>query len=164
MTDAALYLALGSNLGDRAENLAEARRRLSEQVSIVRASHVYETPPWGITDQPAFYNQVLETCTSMTPLSLLHLVKQIEVEMGRIASVRYGPRLIDIDLLVYGQTVLHSETLTLPHPRLFERAFVLVPFAEIAPDLIPPTQAQTIAELCAALDVNGIRQLEGEHA
>jgi 7,8-dihydro-6-hydroxymethylpterin-pyrophosphokinase len=93
----------------------------------------------------------------------LHWLKQIETEMGRVASVRYGPRLIDIDLLIYGDQILNTETLTLPHPRMFERAFVLVPFAELAPNLIPPTSTRTIAELCRALDSSGIRQLEDRH-
>ncbi len=159
-----LYLALGTNLGDRAANLAEARRRLGELFTPINASHIYETPPWGITEQPAFYNQVVEARSSLEPLEILHLVKQIEVEMGRVPSLRYGPRLIDIDLLLYGDSLFESPELTLPHPRLFERAFVLVPFAEIAPDLIPPTQNLTIAALCAALDSRGIQKIEVENA
>lgn len=159
-----LYLALGTNLGDRAANLAEARRRLSEFFPPINASHIYETPPWGVTEQPAFYNQVIEARSSLEPLKILHLVKQIEVAMGRVPSLRYGPRLIDIDLLVYGDSLFESPELTLPHPRLFERAFVLVPFAEIAPGLVPPTQNQTIAVLCAALDCSGIHKIEVENA
>lgn len=159
-----LFIALGTNLGDRVANLAEARRRLAEHLPLVKYSHLYETPPWGITDQPAFYNQVIETSSDADPLDLLHLVKRIEVEMGRVPGLRYGPRLIDIDLLVYGERVLNTPELTLPHPRLFERAFVLVPFTEIAPDLIPPTQTATISELCSRLDSAGITHLEEPYA
>ncbi len=159
-----LFIALGTNLGNRVANLAEARRRLAEHLPPVNASHLYETPPWGITDQPAFYNQVIETSSDADPLDLLHLVKRIEVEMGRVPGLRYGPRLIDIDLLVYGERVLETPELTLPHARLFERPFVLVPFAEIAPDLIPPTQTATISELCSRLDPAGITRLEEPYA
>ncbi|MEA5078058.1 MAG: 2-amino-4-hydroxy-6-hydroxymethyldihydropteridine diphosphokinase [Anaerolineaceae bacterium] len=164
MNQSPLFIALGTNLGDRVANLAEARRRISQHFPLIRASHLYETPPWGITDQPAFYNQVIETCTDTDPLDLLQLVKRMEVEMGRVPGLRYGPRLIDIDLLVYGERVLETADLSLPHPRLFERAFVLVPLAEIAPDMIPPTQTTTIRELCNRLDTSGIIRLEEIYA
>jgi len=164
MSQSPLFIALGTNLGNRVANLAKARRRLAEHLLLVNASHLYETPPWGITDQPAFYNQVIETSSDADPLDLLHLVKRIEVEMGRVPGLRYGPRLIDIDLLVYGERVMNTPELTLPHPRLFERAFVLVPFAEIAPDLIPPTQTATISELCSRLDPAGISLVEEPYA
>lgn len=164
MNPSPLFIALGTNLGDRAANLAEARRRLGEHFHLVHASHLYETPPWGITAQPAFYNQVLETSTDVEPLELLHLVKRMEVEMGRVPGLRYGPRLIDIDLLVYGERVLETPELSLPHPRLFERAFVLVPLAEIAPELTPPTQTLSIAVLCSRLDTSGIIRLEEIYA
>lgn len=164
MSQSPLFIALGTNLGNRVANLAEARRRLGEHFSLTASSHLYRTPPWGITDQPAFYNQVVETSSEANPLDLLHLVKGIEVEMGRVPGLRYGPRLIDIDLLVYGERVLNTPELTLPHPRLVERAFVLVPFAEIAPNLIPPTQSLTISALCSRLDASGIIQLEEPYA
>lgn len=164
MSQSPLFIALGTNLGDRVANLAEARRRISQQFPIIRASHLYETPPWGITDQPAFYNQVIETCTDADPLDLLTLVKRMETEMGRVPGLRYGPRLIDIDLLVYGECLLNTPELSLPHARLFERAFVLVPFAEIAPDLIPLTQTNSIQELCSRLDPAGITRLEVPYA
>lgn len=164
MSQSPLFIALGTNLGDRVANLAEARRRISQHFPLIRTSHLYETPPWGITDQPAFYNQIIETCTDTDPLDLLHLVKRMEVEMGRVPGLRYGPRLIDIDLLVYGERVLETADLSLPHPRLFERAFVLVPLAEIAPDLIPPTQTLSIAALCSRLDTSGILRLEEPYA
>ncbi len=163
MSEISVFLALGTNLGNRSKNLAEARRRLSQKITILRTSHIYETPPWGVTDQPAFYNQVIETQTGMEPLELLQWVKQIECEMGRVPSVRFGPRLIDIDLLVYDNLVLTSEKLTLPHPRMFERSFVLVPFSELAPYFIPPTSTRSIQELCATIDSQGIIRLEENH-
>lgn len=164
MNQSPLFIALGTNLGDRVANLAEARRRISQRFPLIRVSHLYETPPWGITDQPAFYNQVIETCADADPLDLLKFVKHIETEMGRVPGLRYGPRLIDLDLLVYGERVQNTPELSLPHARLFERAFVLVPFVEIAPDLIPPTQINTIREICNQLDPAGITRLEEPYA
>lgn len=159
-----IYLALGTNLGDRAKNLAEARSRISRLVAITRESHLYETPPWGVTDQPAFLNQVLEAQTTLGPEDLLKAVKLIENEMGRLPSVRFGPRLIDIDILIYGCFEFDNNTLILPHPRMLERAFVLVPLAELAPDLVPPNATETIQVLLSHLDQTGITRWEDPHA
>jgi 2-amino-4-hydroxy-6-hydroxymethyldihydropteridine diphosphokinase len=159
-----VYLALGSNLGDREANLALARRELSTLNNILKVSSIYETPPWGVTDQPAFLNQVLAARTNLSPLDLLKSVKEIEVRMGRIPSVRYGPRLIDIDILMYDDTILDTPTLTLPHPRMAERAFVLVPLLEIAPDLISPVSGERLSYLLAGLDQGGITKWEKKHA
>jgi len=155
-----LYLALGSNLGNRTRNLGEACDRLRELVIINRVSHVYETPPWGVVDQPAFLNQVVEASSELEPAELLKAIKKIENDMGRIPSVRYGPRLIDIDILLYGDRVVDTSDLVIPHPRMFERAFVLTPLAELAPDLVPPTQTLTIQKLLEPLDSTGIVRLE----
>ena len=147
-----VYLALGSNLGDRAANLHAACRALSPQVQIERASPIYETDPWGYADQPPFYNQVLRARTELEPLALLNFLKQTETRLGRQPSVRYGPRLIDLDILFYNDQVLQTDELTLPHPRLHERAFVLIPLKDLAADLRHPVLGQTVRELCAALD------------
>ena len=131
-------IGLGSNLGDRLANLVEAQRRLFDGTGLafVAASSVYETPPWGVADQPAFANAVLLARTSLEAHALLALVKAIEAAMGRVAGPRWGPRLIDIDLLNIDGAAISGADLTLPHPGLFERAFVLVPLAEIAPERV----------------------------
>lgn len=131
-------LALGSNVGDPLANLGEAVRRLfaGPELTFARSSSVYRTPPWGITDQAEFANAVVLARTTLQPSALLAFVKGVETAMGRIAGARWGPRLIDIDLIDMDAIALDTPTLTLPHPRLFERAFVLVPLAEVAPDRI----------------------------
>jgi len=161
---ASVFLALGTNLGEREVNLAQALEELSSLIIISKVSSIYETPPWGVTDQPAFLNQVLAAETSLNPLELLKAVKDIEAQMGRVASVRYGPRLIDIDILLYGDTVLDTTALTLPHPRMRERAFVLVPLLEIAPDLVLPGSGERLTDLLAGLDQSGIHKWEERHA
>ncbi len=131
-------LGLGSNLGDVVANLAEAMRRLfaGGALSFVAASSIYRTVPWGIVDQPAFANAAVLALTTLTPDALLTAVKAIEAAMGRAPAERWGPRLIDIDILDMDGVALATPALTLPHPRVFERAFVLVPLAEIAPDRV----------------------------
>jgi 2-amino-4-hydroxy-6-hydroxymethyldihydropteridine diphosphokinase len=162
-----VYLGLGSNLGDRQANLDQARRLLSPQVEIVSASWIYETDPWGFEDQPAFLNQVLAGRTNLTPAELLDLAKSTEGQMGRQPSFRYGPRLIDIDVLIYDQLQLEDERLTLPHPRLTQRAFVLIPLAQLAPDLLIPGTGKTAAECAGRIEGDqGVRPWppEGDHA
>lgn len=134
---AIVYLGLGSNLGDREANLDEAERRLSETpgVTLLRVSNRIRTAPWGVTDQPEFLNGVAAIETDLAPLDLLRVVKAIEREMGRQPAPRWGPRLIDIDLLLYDRLTVHTPDLTLPHPELLKRAFVREPLREIAPDL-----------------------------
>lgn len=142
-----VFLSLGSNLGDRLANLRQAQAALSPEVVLLQASQVYETPPWGYADQPPFLNQVLEVQTELEPEALLGKLKQVEVDLGRVKNFRYGPRCIDLDILFYSDQIYQSETLTIPHPSLADRAFVLVPLNELAADFIHPQLNLTIAEL-----------------
>ncbi len=153
-----VYLALGTNLGDRQANLRAAVSSLPPAVVVQAKSPVYETPPWGLADQPDFLNMVLLGETRLSPHKLLSHLKQLETALGRTPSVRYGPRLIDIDILFFGDVVLDTPGLVLPHPRLHERAFVLVPLADLAPDLVHPRLKQTVRQLLAQIDTKGIRR------
>ncbi|MDP3721060.1 MAG: 2-amino-4-hydroxy-6-hydroxymethyldihydropteridine diphosphokinase [Anaerolineaceae bacterium] len=155
-------LALGSNLGDRVENLQQALKDISLRVSIIKISSVYETPPWGYSDQPVFFNQVLSGNTSLNPVELLTFVKNIENSMGRVKNFQNGPRLIDIDILLFGEKIIDSEKLVIPHPRMLERSFVLLPLAEIVPELIIPGTNKKVLELLQNVDQTGIRKLEFE--
>ncbi|MBM3119424.1 MAG: 2-amino-4-hydroxy-6-hydroxymethyldihydropteridine diphosphokinase [Chloroflexi bacterium] len=141
------YLGLGSNLGDRKQNLARALELLSRQVVVEKLSSIYQTEPVGYRDQPLFLNAVCLISTELSPDKLLRLAKEIEVELGRVPSFPNAPRTIDIDILFYGDSVFSTEELTIPHARLTERAFVLVPLAEIAPDLVHPVNGKRIKEL-----------------
>lgn len=134
------YLGLGSNLGERAYYLEEAISALmSPTIKIVNTSRIYETEPWGVMDQPLYWNQVIEVETTLEPLDLLHACQEIELRLGRERKVHWGPRTIDIDLLLYDNRVSKSEELMLPHPYLEDRAFVLAPLREIAPKLVLPS-------------------------
>lgn len=157
---ATIYLSLGSNLGDRAANLRAAVSGLAGTLAIDSLSSVYETAPMYVTDQPPFLNMAAKAAGVLAPQDLLRLVKALEVRIGRQASRRYGPRLIDIDILFYDDVVLETPQLQLPHPRLAERAFVLCPLAEIAPGLIHPGLGASVDRLLAALDdVSSVRRL-----
>ena len=131
-------LGLGANLGDRAGQIKRALERIAELdgIDLLATASLYESPPWGVLDQPAFLNTAGLIQTTLSPQDLLIAVKEVEQEVGRVASRRWGPRHIDIDILFYGELELDEDRLGLPHKALFDRAFVLVPLAEIAPDLI----------------------------
>lgn len=147
MTPAIVYLALGTNLGDRADNLRRALDALAAEFSVEAVSSCYETEPAYVLDQPQFYNLTCKATTTQSPKEVLHTLKQLESELGREPGPRFGPRQIDIDLLFYDDLIANSEELTIPHPRLHERAFVLVPLAEIAPELVHPVLGLSVAAL-----------------
>ena len=151
-----IFLSLGSNLGDRESNLEKALSSLSPHVNVVNQSSIYETEPWGFLDQPNFLNQVLEGETNLSPLELIDYVKGIEKEIGRKPGRRFGPRLVDIDILFYGDQIISKDGLSIPHKRMTERAFVLIPLNEIAPDLLIPGSSQTIKDLVSGLDPAGV--------
>jgi 2-amino-4-hydroxy-6-hydroxymethyldihydropteridine diphosphokinase len=151
-----VYLAIGSNVGNRAANLKAAIAALPPQMEVQAKSRVYETPPWGYTDQEKFLNQVLKVQTYLAPEPLLKHLKRLEVALGREPTFQNGPRLIDIDILFYDDLVSESPALTIPHPRLHERGFVLLPLMDIAPELVHPVKEQSIRQLLAFCDVSGI--------
>jgi 2-amino-4-hydroxy-6-hydroxymethyldihydropteridine diphosphokinase len=144
------YLGLGSNLGDREANLRAAIEALgSERLTVKRASSIYETAPRDLLDQPFFLNQVIEVETDLFPLQLFERGKQVERKMGRVKSQPKGPRLIDVDILLYADAIVNTLMLEIPHPRIPERRFVLEPLAELAPDLRHPVTKQTIRQMLA---------------
>jgi len=143
------YLSLGSNLGDETENLARLRCLLEQSgIRVVRASSLYRTQPVGLAGQPWFLNQVLEIDTSLGPRGLLHLLKKVETTLGRKPGPVNGPRVLDIDILLAGDLVLKTKNLVIPHPRMPQRNFVLVPLKEIAPRAVHPVLKMTVFDLC----------------
>ena len=182
MDEITVYLGLGSNLGCRERNLAECVQHLSGRpldnqdgplapqelfksgdVRLVRSSDIYETEPWGFAGQGPFLNSVLEISTNVPPHELLGGVKELEKRLGRLPGARYGPRLIDIDILLYGRETVDLPDLQIPHPRLHQRAFVLVPLAEIAPELIHPVLGISIGDLAGRVDgKDGVRKWPGQ--
>ncbi|HET8909217.1 MAG TPA: 2-amino-4-hydroxy-6-hydroxymethyldihydropteridine diphosphokinase [Ktedonobacterales bacterium] len=154
-----VYLGLGSNLGDRDANLAAAIQALAELVTVERVSSVYDTAPLHVTDQPRFHNLVCQATTDLTPPALLRAAKAIERHLGRADGRRYGPRVIDIDVLLYDSLVLQTDELTVPHPRTAERAFVLAPLAEIAPLLVHPVLGETMPFLLSHLAESDVRRV-----
>lgn len=160
---AEVILALGTNLGDRRGNLENAVARLAQTMVVAERSGIYETAPMYVTDQPAFLNMAVRGETVMDPEPLLVALKQIEDDLGRIESFRNGPRLIDIDILYFDDTVLNVPNLTLPHPRIAERAFVLMPLADLCPDFRDPGTGRTVrAMLDAVPGKDGVVRLPAE--
>jgi len=154
-----IYIALGTNLSDRMSNLRAAIDALPPDVNVIARSHIYETPPWGYEDQPAFLNMVVKAETDLEPELLLKYLKELEAELGRESNFRWGPRLIDLDILFYDDLVIDTPPLVIPHPRLHERGFVLVPLADVAADFIHPVLGDRVWELLQRADVSGIRPL-----
>ena len=156
-----IFLGIGSNIGDRTGYLQEAIRLLQDRGFVLeKASQVYETPPWGLKEQPAFLNQVLQGSFLGTPYELLRLNMQIEEECGRVRLEHWGPRVIDIDILAMGQYMIHSQRLTIPHPHFQSRAFVLVPWAEIAPAFVPPGTGECIQDMIGKLPAKEIEEIK----
>ena len=151
-----VFLSLGSNLGDRQTNLFHAMQLLGPEVSIESVSSVYETEPWGIQEQPHYLNCAVAANTDLAPQEVLIKLKSIETELGRQPTVRYGPRLVDLDLLLYDELVMSTDELTIPHPRMLERAFVLVPLAEIAGSLKHPISGLSFTQMAGAANKAGI--------
>lgn len=155
-----VYIALGSNLGDRVENLLLARERIaSPHVRLTRASSIYETAPRDILDQPWFLNQVVAAETTLFPRQLLARLLRIEREMGRQRVIAKGPRVIDLDILLFGDAVIHTAGLEVPHPRMAERRFVLEPLAELAPALRPPRGNRTVQEMLTKVMDQPVRRI-----
>ena len=148
------FLGFGANLGDRKKNLADAINALNSRpdLAVLRTSGVYETEPWGLTDQPKFLNMVAEIATSIPPGELLERVKKLEQDMGREGGPRLGPRLIDIDILLLEDLVVDEPDLVIPHASLHLRAFVLVPLAALAPESVHPVLGVTIGQLAEQVD------------
>jgi len=157
-----VYLALGSNLGDREKNLDAAITALKAHGEVMAKSRVYETEPVGYKDQPAFLNQVCKLAVKYSPTELLDATQRTERELGRKPTFPNGPRVIDIDVLLYGERIIHTTNLDIPHPKLPERRFVLVPMCDVAPDLVHPELGKSMRQLAkAAKDSSWVRPLDG---
>ncbi|MFC2052793.1 2-amino-4-hydroxy-6-hydroxymethyldihydropteridine diphosphokinase [Chloroflexota bacterium] len=151
-----VYIALGSNLGDRSANLDSALASLPPAVNIISCSPVYETPPWGYIHQSSFLNQVVKCETHLPPEELLDFLKAIEYRLGRKPTFLFGPRTIDLDILFFDDLVLETSSLIIPHPLLEERDFVLVPLADLDSDMKHPVSRKSIRELLECVDVSGV--------
>jgi 2-amino-4-hydroxy-6-hydroxymethyldihydropteridine diphosphokinase len=153
---ATVYIGIGSNLGDREGNCLRAIELMEERgLEVKGRSRTYETEPWGVKDQPRFINMAVSVETELAPQKLLSLLKEIEKLLGRTETVRYGPRTIDLDILLYDTLVVKEGDMEIPHPLMHERDFVLVPLAEIAPEAVHPVMGKTIRELRDGLKHDG---------
>lgn len=148
------YIAFGSNIGDREENINKAFEILKQKLRIIKRSSLYETKPMYFKKQNWFLNGVVKADTELLPKELLDFLKNIEKELGRKAVERNGPRIIDLDILFYADQIVNEDDLIIPHPKIAERAFVLVPLIEIAPNLIHPVYKKTILKLLSELNYN----------
>lgn len=156
-----VYLGLGANLGDRLESLRRAVAELAGHVTVMRVSSLYETEPWGVGDQPPFLNAVVEGSTELSPAGLLVRVKAMEQCLGRRLGPRWGPRVIDIDILYYDRQVIDTPDLQIPHPRVAERAFVLVPLAELVPELVDPRSGRPVRDLLLTVGIGRVQRVAG---
>jgi len=156
------YLSLGSNLGDRLAYFNQAKNLLKPAVHNVFESSIYETDPWGYLDQPQFLNQVIQVTTSLSPHELLIVIKEIEKKLGREKVILYGPRIIDLDILFFDDKVICLPDLIIPHPAMAERAFILVPLAEIAPDFSHPVLKITVSEMLFMVDQGSVKKYQEE--
>lgn len=153
-----VYIGLGSNLGDRLLHLQQAVDQLNRhpEITVTRLSPIYETAPVGLIEQPDFLNMVVSLRTSLPPEALLFELQRIEAERRRERKIRWGPRTLDLDILLYEELILHQEQLIIPHPRMCERPFVLIPLRDIAGNLLIPGQDQRIDELLSSLPQEGV--------
>jgi 2-amino-4-hydroxy-6-hydroxymethyldihydropteridine diphosphokinase len=143
-----VYIGIGSNLGNRQENCLRAIELLQKKgIIITKRSSLYETEPWGVKDQPLFINMAIEIETGLKPKVVLKILKDVEKEVGRGKSIKWGPRIIDLDILLFDNIVLNEDDLEIPHPLMHKRDFVLRPLCEIAPDIKHPVLGKTIKEL-----------------
>lgn len=159
-----VYLGLGTNLGDRMAQLNEVIDRLEREaaIEIVECSFIYETAPIGYTEQPFFYNMVVKAITSLTPDQLLQVGNAIEQEMKRVRTIQGGPRTIDIDILLYGDQIIQQDHLTIPHPRLHERAFVVIPLMEVRGDISIPGKKITLMDAMRLVKNQEIERIDCE--
>ena len=160
--DHIVYLVLGSNMGNRLSNLKAAVLNLTPQMTVKQKSAIYETPPWGFIEQDAFLNQVVKVTTYLEPEPLLRHLKRMETALGRVPNFQNGPRVIDIDILFFDKMIINTPPLVVPHPRLHERAFVLVPLAEIEPDFVHPILQRPINKILEDVDRSEIKLFTGK--
>lgn len=151
----AVYIGLGTNIGDKRQNLTRALEELAKrpEIRINRVSSLYQSEPWGNKDQDDFLNQVVEIETRLSAWDLLHLLHTIEINMGRQRETKWGPRIIDLDILLYGDVVLQTEELQIPHALMRERLFVLIPLQEINPEVVFPDDGSTLREVLVRVPV-----------
>jgi|SRR3989344_3222017 len=152
-----VYLALGSNLGDRRANLKHALEELSSKIKNMVTSPIYETEPWGVKEQPMFLNICIGGVTSLSPKALLKFINGIEQRLRKNVQIKWGPTEVDVDIIFYNQQIVHSPELVIPQLHLAERAFVLVPLADIAPDFVHPELKYNVKQMLLGVDTSTIR-------